>query len=374
MLKLYRRHVQHCPGRAKGRMFVKCQCPVWCDGTLDGRDFRKSVGTRDWNEANHRIRAWESKGLGQKGDEPEITLKDLMAKFTADMTERNLAPATRKKYLEDLASLNAFGDMNGKQKLKDWDVKLASDFRSTWKNEGQGAVKRLERTRTIFKFALDLEWIPANPFTRLKPPKVASAPTLPFTEREMVAILDACDRYGGKRRQLRALVLLMRYTGLRIGDALTLRMESVQGDVVMLRTAKTGVPVRCPVPPVVLEALASFEPESKHCYFWTGVGQPDALGRLWMKKLQKVFVDAGVNDGHSHRFRDTFAVELFKQGTPIERVSALLAHSNIRVTQRHYNPWVRERQAQLEEDVRRTWDQDPILRSKEPGKVVSIRR
>jgi len=40
----------------------------------------------------------------------------------------------------------------------------------------------------------------------------------------------------------------------------------------------------------------------------------------------------------------------------MDRVSVLLGHSSIKVTEKHYSPWVRARQEQLEADVRRTWD------------------
>ena len=36
-------------------------------------------------------------------------------------------------------------------------------------------------------------------------------------------------------------------------------------------------------------------------------------------------------------------------------VSVALGHSGIKVMERHYSPWVRARQDQLEADVRRTW-------------------
>src|SRR5882724_6909566 len=58
---------------------------------------------------------------------------------------------------------------------------------------------------------------------------------------------------------------------------------------------------------------------------------------------------------HAHRFRDTFAVELLLAGVPIERVSILLGHQSVRITEMHYALWVRARQEQLEADVRRTW-------------------
>jgi len=71
----------------------------------------------------------------------------------------------------------------------------------------------------------------------------------------------------------------------------------------------------------------------------------------------------GISDGHPHRFRDTFAVELLKARVPMERVSVPLGHSSIKITERHYSPCVRARQEQLEADVRRTWEALPIATS-----------
>lgn len=53
-------------------------------------------------------------------------------------------------------------------------------------------------------------------------------------------------------------------------------------------------------------------------------------------------------------------MELLLSGVPLERVLVLLGHSSIRVTERHYAPWVRSRQEQLEADLRRAWSQDPL--------------
>ena len=75
----------------------------------------------------------------------------------------------------------------------------------------------------------------------------------------------------------------------------------------------------------------------------------------------------GQGNAVSHRFRDTFAVGLLLAGVPIERVSILLRHQSVRITEKHYNPWVRSRQEQLEADVARTWEHDPMLVQKIPG-------
>ena len=51
-------------------------------------------------------------------------------------------------------------------------------------------------------------------------------------------------------------------------------------------------------------------------------------------------------------------MKLLLAGVPLERVSVLLGHSSVKITQKHYNPWVLARQEQLEADVMRTWSTD----------------
>jgi hypothetical protein len=69
-------------------------------------------------------------------------------------------------------------------------------------------------------------------------------------------------------------------------------------------------------------------------------------------------VSSGIWQGT--RFRDTFAVELHLAAVPLERVSILLGHTSVKITERHDSPRIRKRQEQAEADVRRTWIQDPI--------------
>jgi integrase/recombinase XerD len=82
---------------------------------------------------------------------------------------------------------------------------------------------------------------------------------------------------------------------------------------------------------------------------------------IWQRTLQSLFELAGIKNGFAHKFRDTFSVSLLLAGVPIEQVSIFLGHSNIKVTQQHYNPWVRDRQLQLEADLQRAWNRDPIV-------------
>jgi integrase/recombinase XerD len=78
-------------------------------------------------------------------------------------------------------------------------------------------------------------------------------------------------------------------------------------------------------------------------------------------------VSKGQGSMLSHRFRDTFSVELLLAGVPIERVAILLGHQSVRITEKHYSPWIRSRQEQLEADVQRAWAEDPVIASQMAG-------
>jgi hypothetical protein len=71
-------------------------------------------------------------------------------------------------------------------------------------------------------------------------------------------------------------------------------------------------------------------------------------------------------------FRDTFAVALLEKGNSIETVSRLSGHSFIKITEKHYNPWVKSRQAALDAAVEGAngWLRD--LESKQKGKLVNF--
>jgi integrase len=153
------------------------------------------------------------------------------------------------------------------------------------------------------------------------------------------------------------------------------RQTRVQDQKLFLYTQKTGTPVYLPLPEFVQQALDQVPEISPRYYFWRGDSKLAGAVAAWQRTLQHVFKTAAVQNGHAHRFRDTFAVELLLSGVPIERVSILLGHSSVRITERHYAPWVRERQEQMEADVRRAWEHDPILNrtiSVQPKDVLPI--
>jgi integrase/recombinase XerD len=159
------------------------------------------------------------------------------------------------------------------------------------------------------------------------------------------------DEFAGRgaenARRMRALVLLLRYRGMRIGDAVSVTSERIENNRLFLYTQKTGVAVNTILPDFVLKALDATPKTADNYFFWDGTSKLETIVGSWRKRLVRLFELAAIQDGHPHRFRNTFAVELLLAGMPIDRVSILLGHSSVRITEKHYSPWVRSRQEQF---------------------------
>jgi integrase/recombinase XerD len=374
MLTLYRRHLKSCPYRNAGRKYRRCRCPIWVDGFVGSRDMRKSLGIRDWLRAQGAARALEV-GEPEPTSDLSPTLRSwspqrpkgvpnvaqICEAFLADALARGLRESTIYKFRLLLKRLEEFACSNSFQLLSEITIDDLRRFRASWPNRNFAARKKWEALCVFYRFAHDSGWIDTNVCSKLKAPKTVDRPTMPLTTDEVTAILVACDAYPDPSNsiRLRALVLLLRYSGLRIRDAVTLARDQLRKDKLFLYTAKTGTPVYCPLPPIAVSALNAISSNAKY-FFWTGRSKPKSVVGNWQRSLRKLFFLAGVPTAHAHRFRDTFSVELLQAGVPIERVSRLLGHQSVRVTEKHYNAWTRSRQEQAEADVRRTWNETVV--------------
>lgn len=355
MLNLYRRHQPPC--RYASRRYRNCSCAIWVQGSLRGEYIRQALNLRSWSAATDLVRDWEAAGEIGVVKKPDIpTISEAVGLFLSDLRAQKLSPETIRKY-ENLLNRRflPWCESKGYKYLKQLGVEQMRQFRATWTDGANYATKNLERLRSFFRFCMQDDWIGKNPARAVKAPKVTDKPTLPFSRPEMKRILEACDRYPGNQDRLRAFVLVMRHSGLRIGDTIALDKERISNGKLLLYTAKTGTPVYVPLPPVVVKALAKLDTNGNGRFFSTGDAKPQTSRANWSRYLDTLFDLADIKGGHSHRFRDTFAVELLLAGTPLESVSILLGHASIKITEKHYKPWIRALQRKLEAHVRRAW-------------------
>lgn len=367
MLTIFRRHLKSCP--QSSRTYRRCKCPIHVEGSLGGEPVRRGLDLTSWTAASDLIAQWNAAGqIGAQVTEP-VRIDTAVTKYLDDARARHLAEATISKLTTIFEKqFLAWTEDAGLRYLKELTPERLTEWRSTWRDGALAASKKYQRTVGFFYFCMRMKWIGENPMKSLHPPKVKQDPTLPFSSSEVTAIVSACDRFPmkgvhgkGNRKRLRAMVLLLRYSGLRIRDAATLRRERLQNGKLLLYMQKTGVPVFVPLPPYVVAALEETPNSNPNYFFWSGNGLPKTTVADWQRSLRKLFDIANVKGGHAHRFRDTFAVELLLAGVPIDQVSVLLGHSSVKITEKSYTPWVQARQEQLEAAVKRAWSGEPLL-------------
>jgi len=280
MLTIFRRHRKGCAHRSEGRAYRRCQCSLWVDGVLDGKEIRESLKIRDWQRASEIVRDWEANRRRPVEQPAPMTVKEACDKFIADGEARGLRPPTLYKYRLLFRQLQDFAKSKGVRFLCECDLDFVRQFRGSWPNRNMAARKKLECLRTFCRFAHDSGWLTSNPAVKLKPPRIIDRPTMPLTRNEFTSLLAACDQYPDKLNavRLRALVLLLRHSGLRITDAVTLPRDRITDGKLFLYTAKTGTPVYCPLPPFLLTALEAI-PTANNYFFWTGAFEAEKHGR-----------------------------------------------------------------------------------------------
>lgn len=400
MLTLYRRHLDTCPHASKGRNYKRCKCPIWVDGTYVGMEVRRSLKTISWEDAERRLAALKE-SPGFTFQQPK-TIAEAVAIYLSDASAgQKLTEETLRKKRNVLNPLVSFCRDKGKLYLKQITFEDLTEFRATWKDQALSASKKLERLRGFFRFCVNAHWVKESPASNLKRPKIQPTPTMPFTRDQMSALFSACERYPdnyGRTGQtnalrLRALLLVLRYTGLRIRDAVQLDASKVEGSRIFLRKQqKTGEPVYVPVPAFVITALSGVPGRtSERYYFWSGTGLAKSAVADWQRSFRKLFAIAGIThvpeenvsfrkwkarqidgkrvEAHPHMFRDTFAVELLLSGVPMEDVQILLGHTSIKTTENSYAPWVKARQERLEGHIRNAWSLEPELSTPEVHRI-----
>jgi site-specific recombinase XerD len=258
---------------------------------------------------------------------------------------------------------------------------LLHEWRASWSPDAPDKANRLAlttqaalltRVKAFFRWAAAMEYTRRSPALMLKAVTPDASQTWPLTPKQFDELLaatyrlDASARYKSAQigQHLRALFLVQRWTGLRVGDVLSLPKSALRGNrltavIQKKRNRKPGAcQVECILPDHVVQALTSLprrKEDHPDYFFWSKTCSEHVNTNKWIRKIDRIngylsFTDeAGAPMGfRSHMLRDTFAVEMLLAGVPLEKVSKLLAHESVTITERYYAKWTASRRQQLE--------------------------
>jgi integrase/recombinase XerD len=272
MLSVYTRHHPPCPQIDIHHR--RCHCPKWIRGRIENAGLiRQSARTNCWAEAEKQAREMEK----------SIAINAAAEAYLNDERGRRLRPVTLAQKRAFIKSkLLPWCEQRGLVRLDQIQLARLREFRQTWDVSANTAGRWHERLRSFFAFCVTNSWIKENPTDALKRPvRVRTVPTNYFTRKEFQQIIASIDNYdygGGfdcwnRGRRMLALVLLMRWSGLAIKDAVALERDRLDDTgALYLRRAKTGAPVFVPLPPAVVFLLRAVPPLSPNYFFWSGKG------------------------------------------------------------------------------------------------------
>ena len=230
-----------------------------------------------------------------------MTVEAAVEAYLADARSRELKPATLSK-LDTIfrKQLLVWSKVQGLDYLDQIDLDVLLSFRSTWTEGAVVKAKKQDRIIGFFWESFRRNFITQNPALSLSKIRPKHIPTDYFPRDEFDRILDATRIYGDPRggyipiedtrARLRTLTLLMRWSGLRIRDAVTLECHRLEGDSLLLYQAKTGQPVYVPLPPELVEALRTIpdgpKPNPRYI-FWSGNGLAKSAVADWQRSYRR---------------------------------------------------------------------------------------
>ncbi len=377
VITIFVRHNADC--KYAGDEFCKrCNCRKHLRYTLNGVQVRQKANTRSWSgaeEAKSRLQYQLSgKPVESVTDSAQLISAAVIA-FITDKEVSDVSDGVRDRYERELDRFRSFCEASGVFTVQGITPALITSFKTTWSKQYKSTFTRAnvqKRLLAFLKFCLYNGWLPKVP--KLAPVKITETPTQPITDEQYDAVLKAVPQVfpNGYGHKVRAVIKLMRWSGLSVRDASGLRRDELdnRGKYFCIRTQRQkmvsaqgtdkAAEMYIPIPPDLGRELMTMKNAHPDYVFWEPRKSETSqyFSHNMSVAISQVFAAAGIQSGHmvSHRLRDTYAVDLLSKGVPMEEVSKLLGHSSIVITERHYAKWAKGRQDRVDDLVSATWE------------------
>lgn len=294
--------------------------------------------------------------MGLEGEANSLNF--LVEGFFASLKRRNKAPKTIKRWRPELARFVAWAGTRQLSEIKAAD--LDGDFLVVWEaafKERTGREPSPNSLRAViqalrsfyawlerFDRLIDADGHPfRNPALALETPVIRPAAEIDWLHKEedeklLNAYLNA---------QERILVFLLRFTGLRLDEAVSLTNRDIDLEAASIRVRQSKSPAgyrTVPVVPELIPELEAWIERAKREGLWEPDGpflvtrnhtamKPQYVGAALARAGRKAGLARKLTP---HQLRRTFGSHLLNQGVRIEIVSKLLGHASTTITEKAY--------------------------------------
>jgi len=281
------------------------------------------------------------------------SVTDDLAAFLLELYREEASPRTIASYQSDIA---AFARWYTETNAEPFSAKVTTptdvrDYKARLvavEHRAPATVnRRLAALRKFFAWAKGDGRITELPTDLVK--GVPAAPRAPksLDKREVDRLVLMAER-GGKKRDL-AVLMLLRHTGLRVGELCALRLADIEmSDRKGSVTVRSGKGQKYRVVPLnadVRRSLGQYltvRPRVSDDHFFLSQKGGGVQSQAVQRIVEKYARQAGLEDVSPHTLRHSFAKQLLDEGVDLVTVSALLGHERLETTAIYTQPGPRD--------------------------------
>ena len=261
------------------------------------------------------------------------TFKDMIKRFMQEYSPK-VSKATKTSYSTSLTHFNPFFK---ETKLIDITPKMISRYKVLRIDEGAKPAtinRELAMLSKAFSLAVkDWEWIKENPVSKVQKEKVDNKRDRWLNKDEEKQILDNSPDW------LREIVTFGLHTGLRLQEILSLEWSRVNlfRRTILIKETKNGNPKTLPLNKIALDVLnqRSTVKSIKNDFVFFNCNGEKINSNVLRTAFYSVLKKVGIDDFRLHDLRHSFATRLAQAGVDIYKISKLLGHKDIKMTQRY---------------------------------------
>lgn len=296
------------------------------NGKLTRRPAR--TGSKRAAEAFERRLKEEIDGA-YRGELPDRTFNDMMARFLNEHCP-TLKKQSERRYRVSIKALQPH--FNGIL-LKAIGRVQIHDFAVSRSRIVKTVRPDLRCLSAAFQCAIDWGWVEYNPVMSLRKRRFADVPPRRryLTHDEYGRLIPQAKPY------LRPLIVFAVATGLRLEEQLSLAWDRVDLNrrEVHLVGTKSGTPRVVPLDDTAMGVLQAIQVRHLHSN-WVFCKKDGSRYHQVTRGLAGAAKRADIKDLRWHDLRRTFGSWHIQAGVSMDRVSKLLGHSSVVVTERHY--------------------------------------
>jgi site-specific recombinase XerD len=293
---------------------------------------------------------------------------DELRLFLAELERREASPQTIRAYRQDLTAFRRFlhqstGEVFTAAAVTPTDLREYRSFLLNVRHAAPATINRhLAALRKFFLWAKAQGWLRELPTDEVRGVREVARPPKWLEKRDIDRLIREAER-GGSKRDL-AIALLLRHTGLRVGELAALQVGDVETSerkgAVVVRSGKGGKQRTVPLNVDARRAIEAYKevrpqvPSNQLFISQRGAGlQAQAVENL----VKKYAGRAGLENVTPHTLRHTFGKSLVDAGIDLGTVATLMGHERLDTTALYTQPGARDLEqavARLEQDADRT--------------------